>query len=61
VSIFIKASQNFRYDFLYNQKAKKLKKNISAHSESTDLVFEAYKRYPSRDTLPLRKEFYGNS
>jgi hypothetical protein len=40
----MEASQNFKYDFFNNKEAKKLKKTTSTPTESTDFIFEAYKK-----------------
>ncbi len=42
LSIFIEASQNFRYNFLNKKEAKHFFKHHSAHTESIDLIFEAH-------------------
>ncbi len=50
---FKEASRNFTLDFLHKRQLK-IVKTISAHSKSTASKFTNFKKYSSRDTIPLR-------
>ncbi len=52
VRVFKEASRNLKSTFRDTEDAKSLK-TISAYTESTDLIFESFTNYLSRDTVPL--------
>ncbi len=54
VSNLKRASWNFNLDFLSATRQHKIVKTISAYTESTNLIVKAFKKYSSRDTIPLQ-------
>ncbi len=57
--IIFKISRSFprrnlnEFDFFINEEAKNCKKNISAWTESINLILQALKKYLTRDTICL--------